>query len=62
MEEMGKPLEIHTKSSLDLLALGDLQRRVNVNREAAGLRPYSADYYKQLLQPTLESVVQDQQL
>jgi hypothetical protein len=52
------PEDIETLNFLDVYALGDLQRQVNVNRTAAGLSSISKYDYRHIHRQTLESMVE----
>jgi hypothetical protein len=54
------PQDIETYNYLDNYALGNLQRRVNTNRVAAGFQPFSDFEYSYINRPSLESRLADE--
>lgn len=58
LPEPDDPSNIETYETLDIPALGNLQRAVNANRVTAGLQPFSEYEYKYIGEPSLESWIQ----
>jgi hypothetical protein len=53
------PEDIETSNSLDIYALGNLQRQVNANRTAAGFSRISEYGYRHIQRGTLESAMEE---
>lgn len=55
-----RPLNIETMYSFDNDALGNLQRQVNLNRVAIGLRPFPETDYRHMRSASLSDFVLDE--